>query len=123
MTDQVSDDPPFAHASDRKSEKYRWLLLLLIVVVGIYLRFHMLGVRGLWPAECFSVLLAWQPWGKFLRSLWWGEANMAFYYFLMRGWVLLGDSEVWVFSLSALFGVLAIPAVYLFGKRFLSTKI
>lgn len=48
---------------------------------------------------------------------------MAFYYTLMRGWVLFGDSEPWLLSLSALFGVLAIPAVYLLGKRFMSWKV
>ena len=97
--------------------RWAWLLLLAITALGAYLRFHTLNLRGLWPAECFSVLLAWQPFPQFLRSLWWGEANMAFYYLLMRGWVLLGDSEFWLLSLSALFGVLAIPAIYALGKR------
>jgi 4-amino-4-deoxy-L-arabinose transferase-like glycosyltransferase len=100
-----------------------WLLLLLIVCVGAFLRFHMLGVRSLWPPECFSFLVARQPFPLFLRTMWWGEANMAFYYLLLRGWALLGDSEVWLQSLSALFGVLAIPAVYALGKRFLSSKV
>jgi mannosyltransferase len=100
-----------------------WLLLLLIVCVGAFLRFHMLGVRSLWPPECFSFLVARQPFPLFLRTMWWGEANMAFYYLLLRGWTLLGDSEVWLQSLSALFGVLAIPAVYALGKRFLSSKV
>ncbi len=104
-------------------EGQSWLLLLLIVALGAYLRFHMLGVRSLWPPECFSVLVARQPWPMFLRTMWWGEANMAFYYFLLRGWVLLGDSEVWLQGLSALYGVLTIPAVYAFGKRFLSGKV
>jgi mannosyltransferase len=99
-----------------------WLLLLLIVVVGAFLRFHMLGVRSLWPAECFSILVARQPWPLFIRTMWWGEGNMAFYYTLLRGWLLLGDSEVWLQSLSALFGVMAIPAVYVLGNRFLSRK-
>src|SRR5271170_7645599 len=99
---------------------WSWLLLSLFVLVGAFLRFHILGVRSLWPAECFSILVARQPWPMFLRTMWWGEANMAFYYTLLRGWLLGGDSEVWLQSLSALFGVMTIPAVYALGNRFLS---
>ena len=98
-----------------------WLLLFLILAVGTFLRFHTLG-RSLWPDECFSLILARMPWSGFLRILWWGEANMALYYLFMRGWLHLGDSEVWLQSLSALTGVLAIPAVYALGDRFLSRK-
>src|SRR5580704_9742540 len=112
----MADLSPTQSGVESRKEK-NWPLLLLIVAVGAYLRFHMLGVRSLWPPECFSVLLAWQPWPMFLRTMWWGEANMAFYYFLLRGWVLLGDSEVWLQGLSALLGVLTIPAVYALGKR------
>ena len=102
---------------------WSWVLLLLIVVAGAFLRFHIMGVRSLWPAECFSILVARQPWPMFLRTMWWGEGNMAFYYLLLRGWLLLGDSEVWLQSLSALFAVMAIPAIYALGKRFLSRKV
>jgi mannosyltransferase len=100
-----------------------WLVLLLIVLAGAFLRFHILGVRSLNPAECFSVLVARQPWPRFLRTMWWGEGNMTFYYLLLRGWIVLGDSEVWLQSLSALFGVITIPAVYVLGNRFLSRKV
>jgi 4-amino-4-deoxy-L-arabinose transferase-like glycosyltransferase len=96
-----------------------WLLLSLLVLVGAFLRFHMLGVRSLWPAECFSIMVARQPWPQFLRTMWWGEGNMAFYYVLLRGWLLFGDSEIWLQSLSALVGVMAIPAIYALGSRFL----
>lgn len=47
---------------------------------------------------------------------------MAFYYVLLRGWLRLGDSQIWLQSLSAFFGVLTIPAVYALGKRFLGAK-
>jgi 4-amino-4-deoxy-L-arabinose transferase-like glycosyltransferase len=42
---------------------------------------------------------------------------MAFYYFLLHGWIRLGDSEFAVRSLSVLFGVLTIPALYLLAAR------
>src|ERR1700730_15838989 len=104
-------------------EEQTWLSLLLLsltVAAGAYFRLHTLGVRSLSPAECFSVLVARQPWPQFLRTMWWGEGNMAFYYTLLRGWLLLGDSDAWLQCLSALIGVITIPAVYVVGSRFLS---
>src|SRR5713226_9135874 len=117
MTDLKSDQ---LGVESRKGQS--WLLLSLLVAAGAFLRFHMLGVRSLWPAECFSILVARQSWPLFLRTMWWGEANMGFYYFLLRGWLLLGDSEVWLQSLSVLFGVMTIPAVYALASRFLTRK-
>src|SRR5580704_366809 len=113
--------PAQVHGISREAQS--WLLLVLIVAVGTFLRFHLLGVRSLWTSECFSVLVAHQPFPQFLRTMWWGEGNMAFYYLLLRGWVLFGDSEAWLQGLSALFGVLTIPAVYELGKRFLDRNV
>jgi uncharacterized membrane protein len=102
-----------------------WSLLLLLFITGVaaYLRLHMLGVRSLFATECFSVLVARQPWPIFFRTMWWGEANMTLYYVLLRGWLHLGDSEVWLQSLSVLFGVLTIPVVFVLGRRFLNRDV
>jgi mannosyltransferase len=97
-------------------------VLLTLAAIAAYLRLHMLGVRSLWATECFSALVARQPWPTFLRTMWWGEANMALYYLLLRGWLHLGDSEVWLQSLSVLFGVITIPVVFALGRRFLSRE-
>ena len=45
------------------------------------------------------------------------QGNMTLYYFLLRAWIHLGDSEFVVRSLSVLFGVLTIPAVYFLAAR------
>jgi hypothetical protein len=103
-------------------ERQNWLLLSLLIAMGAFLRLHILGVGSLWQADCFSIALAQMPWPTFLREMWWGEANMAFYYFLLRGWLRLGDSQAWLQGLSVLFGVLTIPAVYALGKRFLTAE-
>ena len=47
---------------------------------------------------------------------------MSFYYFLLRGWLHLGDSETVVRGLSVLFGVAVIPVTYLLGKRLFGRK-
>ena len=57
------------------------------------------------------------PWRLFLHTLWAYQGNMTLYYFLLREWIHLGDSEFMVRSLSVLFSVLTIPAMYGLGKR------
>jgi mannosyltransferase len=110
------------------SIKRTWLvsvvpaLLLLIVATGILLRMHHLARRDLWVDEALSVFLARLPWREFWAALWNFQANMAFYYFLLRGWLLLGDSEAAVRGLSVLFGVATIPATYLLGRYLFSEK-
>lgn len=97
-------------------------IVLLLVVLGTLLRLHMLGAKSLWLDEAFSVLVARMPWPTFLRSAWWGEANMVLYYLFLYPWIRVADNEFWLRSLSAVFGALTIVAVYKLGKDFLSPK-
>ena len=47
---------------------------------------------------------------------------MTLYYVLLRGWIRPGSSEFVVRSLSAVFGVAAIPAIYVLGRRLFGPK-
>jgi mannosyltransferase len=98
------------------------VLLVLTVAAGTLLRLLLLTRRNLWVDEAASVILAQLPWRNFSRALWNYEANMSFYYLLLRGWLHLGDSETAVRGLSVLFGVAVIPATYLLGKRLFGRK-
>jgi mannosyltransferase len=98
------------------------LLVSLFLALGILLRFHLLGAKSLWLDEASSVTFARQPWLAFLSTMWYGEVNMAFYYFVLRGWLHLGDTEFWLRSLSAIFGAASLAATYHLGKRFLSPQ-
>jgi 4-amino-4-deoxy-L-arabinose transferase-like glycosyltransferase len=98
----------------------RNLVLAAIVAIGAVLRWHSIGAGSIWIDEAGSLTLARMPFGEFLRTLWQYEANMSLYYALLRVWLLLGTSEAWVRSLSALFGVLSIPAIYVLGRRLFS---
>jgi len=100
-----------------------WALLLMFIGLGTCLRLHLLGVRSLWLDEAFSISVARTPLPEFLRTVWWGEANMTLYYLLLRVWLHVGDSEFWLRSLSVLLGVLTIAATYLLGERFLSRRV
>jgi len=77
----------------------------------------LLGAHSLWIDEAASVVFATMPWRLFLHTLWSYQGNMTLYYFLLRAWIHLGDSEFMVRSLSVLLSVLTIPAMYALGKR------
>jgi len=94
-----------------------WLVLGITTILGTALRMHSLSARSIWIDEGASISFATLPWRHFLHKLWDYQGNMALYYLLLRAWIQLGDSEFAVRSLSVLFGVLTIPAIYLLGVR------
>ena len=94
----------------------------MIIAAAAFLRLHLLGAKDLWIDEAASVAFAQLPWVGFWTVLRNCEGNMAFYYVLLRGWIHLGDSEFALRSLSVLFGLATIPAVYVLGDRFLGRK-
>ena len=91
--------------------------MVSLTVVAALLRLHLLSARSLWIDEAASVNFATQDWWSFLRLLWEYQGNMTLYYFLLRAWVHLGESESLVRSLSVLFGVATVPAIYALGAR------
>jgi mannosyltransferase len=93
------------------------LIMVGAILLGAGLRLHLLGTHSLWIDEAASVRFATLPWRPFLHTLWSYQGNMTLYYFLLRAWMHLGDSEFMVRSLGVLFGVLTIPAMYLLGKQ------
>ena len=95
----------------------RWSgLLFLLCASGLAVRLWHLTSKPFWFDECFSVELARLNWGSFLRVLWWREANMSLYYFLLRGWLHFGQTEFFIRSFSALIGAVTIPAIYWLAK-------
>jgi mannosyltransferase len=93
------------------------LIIVGAMLLGTGLRLHLLGAHSLWIDEAASVRFATLPWRHFLHTLWSYQGNMTLYYFLLRAWIHLGDSEFMVRSLGVLFGVLTIPAIYVLGNR------
>ena len=100
------------------------VLLAIIVAVGTGLRLHLLGEKNFWLDEGISIWLATLPWSRFVRVVWVPELhfNMVLYYTLLRGWWHFGNTEFAVRSLSLLFGVAAIPAIYKLGQRLFSAE-
>ena len=84
--------------------------MALATALGMFL----LGRHSIWVDEAESIYRC-LGLHRMLRSMIF-EGNMWFYYTLLHGWLVLGESEVAVRSLSVLFAVLTVPAVYGLGR-------
>jgi len=98
------------------------LLLAIVLPVGTLFRLLFLGQKSFALDEVSSVVYASFDWPAFVHMLANREANMTFYYCLLRVWLQLGHSEFAVRSLSLIASVATLPAIYavagrLFGKR------
>ncbi len=104
-------------------EEQRWRLAVVVeLVLGAVLGSLFLGTHGLFLDESVSATLATAPWHRFVNVVSHREANMALYYLLLRGWVVLGHSEIALRSLSVILAVGALWVVImlarsLFGRR------
>lgn len=97
-------------------------MLACMTALAALLRFRFLARKSFWFDECFSVEIARLPWNDFGRLLWRREANMSLYYLLLRGWLHFGSSPFFIRSLSVIFSVATLPAIFwlackLFDRR------
>jgi mannosyltransferase len=96
---------------------WRDRVLWLIVLLAAVLRLAFLGHKSLWLDEAATFTLSTSSLHAFAREWWSREANATAYYMLERVWLHLGHSE-WMLRLpSAVFGIVAVPAIYVFAKR------
>jgi hypothetical protein len=98
-------------------------ILAAITVAGAFFRFHALAAKTFWFDEGMSVGIARLDWYNFIRILWRREANMSLYYLLLRPWLHFGRSEFFVRSLSVIFALAAIPALYFLGRRLFNSRV
>lgn len=98
-------------------------LLLAIVALGGFLRIYRIDGQGLWLDEAFSVWMARQPMADMLDWLVRIDQHPPLYYALLHFWMGLGDGEAAVRALSALCGILTIPALYLLGRRLVGQEV
>ncbi len=115
----INSNSPLKTCTENNSLGARSIVLLVTVITlaTAVLRVHALGANSIWIDEAASVHLATMAWWPFLRELWGFQGNMTLYYFLLRGWIHLGQSEALLRGLSVLLGVLTIPALYALGAR------
>lgn len=100
----------------------RYGCLVGILVMGAFLRLLLLGHQSLWLDEAFSVIIARRDWGQIVAST--AQDTMPpLYYFLLRAFLALGDSEFAVRLPSVLWGVVTIPLLYALGRRLLNEQV
>jgi mannosyltransferase len=121
--DQTTTESSVPHAPRGSSSPLDLGLLALITCVAAFLRFHALAAKSFWFDEGVSVAIARLDWYNFARILWRREANMSLYYFLLHFWLHLGGSEFFVRSLSVLFAIASVPAIYLLGRRLFDSRV
>jgi len=99
-------------------EEFAPWLVIIITLIGGLLRVFLLGNKGMWLDETFSVWLANH---SVLDMLQWTvklDQHPPLYYLLLHYWIALkGDTPFNARLLSALFGAGTIPVIYLIGKR------
>ena len=91
-------------------------ILVAIIGVGAAARLFQLGVAPLWQDEAFS----WR-WAHLPLSRIWGDAapfeySPPLFFSLQRLWLTVGDGELTLRLLPALFGILTIPVTFAIGR-------
>jgi hypothetical protein len=93
-------------------------LVIIITLIGGFLRVLLLGTKGMWLDETFSVWLANQSVPEMMQWILKIDQHPPLYYLLLHYWIALnGDTPYYVRLLSVLFGAGTIPIIYLIGKR------
>jgi len=88
--------------------------LAAILLLGLFLRVHGLGKESLWTNEWYSITIARLDVTQIFYE---ADNNPPLYYILLHYWMgLFGDSEAAIRSLSAVFSVLSIFAIYKLGE-------
>lgn len=93
------------------------LILAAITTLGVILRFADIGTESLWTDELYSLHWASKSVQQILANAT-SDVHPPTYYLALHGWILLfGSSEAALRGLSALFGVMAIPLMYVLGRE------
>lgn len=95
----------------------KYWLLLVIILVGLLLRFYNNTTISLWHDEAFSALYIKYPWGEMMYRI--GlDVHPPLYYIVLRFWhYLFGDSLLALRSFSIVTGAAIIPVAYAFVKK------
>jgi uncharacterized membrane protein len=102
--------------ADERITKYG-LALLAIVLIGLFLRVYQLGTQSIWLDESVSISISGLSVPQLVQAAA-PDVHPPLYYFLLHYWMMVfGTSASAVRLLSVLFGVLAIPMIYVVGRQ------
>lgn len=99
-------------------EEFAPWLAIAITLIGGWLRVFLLGNKGMWLDETFSVWLANHSVLDMMQWIIKIDQHPPLYYLLLHYWIAhYGDTPYYARLFSALFGTITIPIIYLIGKR------
>jgi uncharacterized membrane protein len=95
------------------------LVLSLLIVAGTILRLFNLGFNSLWLDEAATYSLSVVPLDQIWSNMMTGEFNPPLFFVIEHFMLMLGNNEIALRFMPALFGIATIPIIYLVGKEFL----
>ncbi len=93
--------------------------LIILTIIGIFLRFYNLGYNSLWLDEATTYSISVKSFADIWQVTANGEFNPPLFYWAEHIMLMFGNNEIILRFIPALLGVLAIPLFYLIGKEFL----
>jgi len=97
--------------------------LILLTVVGLFLRLYNLGFNSLWLDEASTYGFASQSLPEIWRATAGGEFNPPLFHWVEHIMLIFGKNEIVLRIIPALLGVFTIPLVYLIGKEFIDRNV
>lgn len=97
-------------------------LVIATTSIASFFSFLAIGKKSMWLDETCSVFFAKMDWGDFWAVLSARELNQGLYYFLLKFWLIIGDSEFAIRTLSALFAIASIPVLYALANRLFEVR-
>ncbi len=113
----LQQNTPWESAQPSAPTRLESLGLGAIVALGAALRLSYLGDQALWFDEALSLEYARLPFSELMARLSVADVNTPFFYLLLKGMTLLGDSEFLLRLPSALAGILCLPVLHALGRR------
>jgi 4-amino-4-deoxy-L-arabinose transferase-like glycosyltransferase len=106
------------------SYKFAALCLVVVVLVGAFLRVFDVGAKSFWIDELLSLNHAKEitGWRSFLAPSS-GDWHPPLYFLLLKGWLLFGEGESWARLLSVFLGIAVIPATFALARQFFSIPV
>lgn len=98
-------------------------ILILLTIVGGFLRFYNLGFNSLWLDEGATYKFAIMSIPEIWKATAGGEFNPPLFYWIEHFMLILGNNEVILRFVPALVGVMTIPLIYFAGKEFLDRNV
>lgn len=101
---------------DKRSTHTHGWMLAAILLLGVGVRLYHLADRGIWYDDAFSIFLSERPLSAIIQGTA-ADTMPPLYYFLLHGWLHLGNSIAFIRGLNVILSCAIILGVYALGRR------